>query len=138
MSGIKKSAGLVILYNNKILLGHQTSHAWTNSYSIPKGNIEDNESTLEASIRETYEEVGLNINKSDIDVTTLNCIDYFNGRNKIYKKVYYYVVHLDTVESEVIDKSKLQAEEIDWAGFLTKEEAETKIFWRFKPILELL
>jgi ADP-ribose pyrophosphatase YjhB (NUDIX family) len=138
MTSIKKSAGLVILYNNKILLGHPTNQQWFNSYTIPKGNIEDNESTLVAAIRECKEEIGLLIDKSDIDETTLNCIDYHNKNNKLYKKVYYYVVYLDNIESEIIDKSKLQLEEIDWAGFLTKEEAKERIFWRFEKLLDLL
>jgi bis(5'-nucleosidyl)-tetraphosphatase len=138
MTTIKKSAGIVFIYKNKILLGHPTNHAWINTYTIPKGNIEKDESILEAAIRETYEEIGLLIDKSDIDETTLNCIDYHNKNNKLYKKVYYYVVHLDNVESEIVDKYKLQLEEIDWAGFLTKEEAKEKIFWRFEKLLDLL
>jgi hypothetical protein len=35
-------------------------------------------------------------------------------------------------------KINLQPEEVDWVGFLDKEEAEKKIFGRFKEILEYL
>ena len=39
---------------------------------------------------------------------------------------------------ELVDKSNLQLEEVDWAGFLTADEADEKIFYRFKPILDLI
>jgi hypothetical protein len=35
-------------------------------------------------------------------------------------------------------KINLQPEEVDWAGFLDKEEAEKRIFDRFKSILKYL
>ena len=138
MTDIKKSAGLVIICKNKILLGHPTNHSWFNSYTIPKGGIEENETTIDASIRETKEEIGISIDKSLIDETTLNSICYLNTKGKKFKIVYYYVVRLDTIENVIIPKEQLQLKEIDWAGFLTKEEAETKIFWRFKELLNLI
>lgn len=138
MATIKKSAGLVILYKNKILLGHPTNQAWKNSYTIPKGGIEENESILEAALRETYEEVGISIDKSFIDESTLKTIEYINVNGKTFKRVYYYIVRLDNIENEILPKSQLQLEEIDWAGFLTKEEADDKIFWRFKEFLDLI
>ena len=36
----KKSAGLAIIYDNKILLAHTTSRGWFGSYGIPKGCID--------------------------------------------------------------------------------------------------
>jgi len=60
----KKSAGLAIIYDNKILLAHTTSRGWYGSYGIPKGGIDDGESKLYAAIRETREEVGINIPKN--------------------------------------------------------------------------
>ena len=36
------------------------------------------------------------------------------------------------------DKNQLQLDEVDWAGFLTLEEANTKLHWRFKSVLEHL
>jgi len=135
---MKNSAGLVIIKDNKILLGHPTNNPWTNTYSFPKGNVETGESHIDAAIRETKEEVGISISK-DIINTVENVIVYTNKTGKNFKKVYYFVVYLkDENISDIIPKENLQIEEVDWAGFLTKEEAETRIFWRFKPILELL
>jgi hypothetical protein len=40
--------------------------------------------------------------------------------------------------SEVIDLERLQVEEIDWAGFLTKSEASVRIFHRISHLLDLI
>ena len=42
------------------------------------------------------------------------------------------------LQHETLDKSQLQATEIDWAGFMTKEEAFDKIFFRFQPLLNMI
>ena len=62
---------------------------------------------------------------------------FTDKKGKIYKQVYYYVVNLDSCDfyiPDVISKEQLQLEEVDWAGFVTIEEAKTKILWRFKNI----
>jgi len=137
---MKKSAGLLIIQNNKILLGHPTNAAWNNTYSIPKGGVEKGESLIDTAIRETYEEVGLLFKKDDIKVDDNEyVIVYTNKKGKAYKKVYYYVINLkDNTLPEIIPKEQLQVEEIDWAGFLSKEEASNKIFWRFEKMLDFI
>ena len=133
------SAGLVIIQNNKILLGHPTNAQWKHSYSFPKGGLEVGENNIEAALRETKEEVGLDIPINIIGRKNEYLIEYKNKLGKLYKKVFYYVIYLDNdTYSEVLDSKTLQISEIDWAGFLTKEEAEEKIFWRFKDILRFL
>ena len=134
--GIKKSAGLVIVYNDEILLIHPTNANWKDSYQIPKGMIEDFEVPLDAAIRETKEELGLDFTEHFKDHHGIcdGIISYKNGKGKTYKKVLYFIVRLN--EKIELDKTKLQLDEIDWAGFLDIDEARKKIFWRFKPILE--
>jgi ADP-ribose pyrophosphatase YjhB (NUDIX family) len=129
------ASGFVIIQNNKILLEHPTGQKWYASYSIPKGLVKEGEKLLDAAIRETKEEIGVNIDISDIISQYPEEIDYRNGLNT-YKKIFYYVV----VPSKpiLLDKNKLQLEEINWAGFLTKEEAEKRIFWRLRPLLKYL
>ena len=131
-----ESAGLVIIYDNKILLGHPKGQSWYGSYSIPKGHIEKGEDHLTAAIRETQEELGIKIGSDQIDANEKGYINYKDENGEIYKRVYYFVV--EPLESFEIDENKLQKEEIDWAGFLTKEEAQKRIFWRFKPLLQYL
>ncbi len=47
-----KSAGIIIILNReKLLLSHPTNARWNNTYSFPKGHIEENESQIDAAIR---------------------------------------------------------------------------------------
>jgi ADP-ribose pyrophosphatase YjhB (NUDIX family) len=133
---MEKSAGLVILKDNKILLCHPTNARWNGTFSIPKGRIKKGESKKEAAIRETKEEVGININKYMID-NKKKCIKYKDKKGKTYKKVYYFVVELSFLK-DYIPKEQLQLEEVDHAAFYDYETAKRKIFWRFKPLLELI
>ena len=135
--GIIKSAGLVIVCGDEILLCHPTNASWAGTYSISKGEMQDFESALDTAIRETKEEIGLDFTEYFDDHSGImdGIIDYRKkNSNKKYKSVFYFIVKLD--EKLKIDKKKLQKEEVDWAGFMNKKEAEKKIFWRFKPILE--
>ena len=131
-----ESAGLVIIYDNKILLAHPTGQKWYGSYSIPKGHIEEGEDRLETAIRETQEELGLKFEPNQVEPNSEGYINYRDENGELYKRVYFYIVELKKPIN--IDKTKLQKEEVDWAGFLTKEEAEKRIFWRFKPLLVYL
>jgi len=128
---IKKSAGLAIIYDGMILLGHTTGRGWYGSYGIPKGGIEIGEDNISAAIRETYEEVGIKVPKKLIDPTEHTFV--VTSRNKNHNKiVYYYIVKINDL-SQIglkdikISKSNLQVEEIDWAGFLTYNDAIKRI-----------
>lgn len=127
------SAGLVIIFNKKILLEHPTSAKWTASYSIPKGEIEDGENTLEAAIRETQEECGITIPRHLINPEER--LLTYKRDGVVYNKIYYYVVHIHNLEdigltSEVIPKEQLQTDEVDWAGFLSFHDALPKTIVR--------
>lgn len=128
------AAGFVIIQNNKILLVHPTNSKWKGTFSFPKGHLEKGENFLDAAIRETKEETGVEIDTKDI-TSGPHFIDYVK-KDKIYKRVYYYVVY----PSIPISKKdfKLQKKEVDWAGFLSKKEAKKKILWRLKEILKYL
>ena len=128
---IKKSAGLAIIYDGMILLGHTTGRGWYGSYGIPKGGIEIGEDNISAAIRETYEEVGIKVPKKLIDPTEHTFV--VTSKNKNHNKiVYYYIVKINDL-SQIglkdikISKSNLQVEEIDWAGFLTYNDAIKRI-----------
>lgn len=60
-NNIVRTAGLFIINpKDELLVGHPTNHD-PNFWSVPKGRIEDGETTLEAGIRETYEETNVNL-----------------------------------------------------------------------------
>lgn len=137
----KESAGLVIIYDNKVLLAHTTSRGWYGSYGIPKGGIERGESKLDAAIRETMEEVGIKIPKSLIDTTEYT----FTVSTKKYghKIVYYYIVTINNL-SQIglkdlrVPKKQLQVEEVDWAGFMDYKEATKRVMKSQLPLINNL
>lgn len=126
----KESAGLVIIYNGMVLLAHTTGRKWWGSYGIPKGGIEPGESRMEAAIRETREEVGLDIPRSMIDPSPRTYV-LTSRKYKYTKTVYWYIVRVDDLgqigmKGLVVPKSQLQLEEVDWAGFMSLAEAKKR------------
>lgn len=132
---MQESAGLLIIHNNKMLLVHPTNAPWYGTYSIPKGKLEKGETYIDAAIRETKEETGIKISTNQINKTPYK-IQYKNEKGKIYKELTYFLVNLNY--DIKIDKNKLQLNEIDWAGFVDKDEAISRIFWRFEEMLKFL
>ena len=139
-----KSAGIIIILNNKkVLLAHPTNSRWTNTYSFPKGGIEEGESQIDAAIRELKEETSIEVSIDKIEDKKPIVILYNDKRGKIYKELYLFKVYINDIseiglESETLPKEMLQIEELDWCGFLTKEEAKTKIFYRVADLLNLI
>lgn len=141
---MKISAGTCIIFNNKLLFCHPTNASWNGTYSPAKGAVDEGETYLQAAIRETKEEVGIDIIKEQIDNLD-NPIEiiYYNRKKEIHKIVYLFTVNINTLSeigltSEIVPQEQLQMEEVDWAGFLTKEQILEKSFHRFFPLVDLL
>jgi len=137
---MKRSAGILFIYQGKALLCHPTKARWSNTFGPPKGGIETGETPIQAAIRECQEEVSISVNPNLIDPNKSATIDYKTKNGKTFKKVILFVVKLNSLqeigmEEEIIPKEKLQAEEVDWCGFVGREEWENKVFWRFKEII---
>lgn len=131
------SAGLVIIQQNRILLAHPTNSPWYGTYTIPKGKIEEHENPIEAAIRETHEEVGVKISFDDIkNRKKPYIIEYKNHLGNVYKILYYYIS--EPKNEIIIDKNRIQKREVDWAGFCDKDEALSRIFWRFEEMLKYI
>lgn len=128
-----ESAGLLIIYNNKILLAHPVKKRLRyGTYTIPKGKLEPGETHIQAAIRETKEETGITIDENIIDKTP-HVIEYTDEDGIVYKKLTYFVVRLN--ERIRIIKNKIDKSEIDWVGFIDKHEGMMRIFWRFEEML---
>lgn len=136
----KSSAGIVIIYQDLILLAHPT-HGSDVLWGISKGGIDAGETPLQAAIRETREEIGFDVKIEDLEKDPI-IFEYVDKKGKKYKTVYCYILKLKTmpafVENNIWPTMMLQLEEIDKAKFYTKTEAENKIFWRMENLLSLL
>lgn len=137
------SVGFVILWNSKILLAHPKKQG-QDTWGIAKGKIEGEESYLDCAIRETKEEIGIDIDKNLLPLNIeWKTITYKNIKQKAYKKLHYAVLVIKNLSEigmvdEWIDETNLSPREIDDARFMTMEEADNKIFWRQREFLELL
>lgn len=60
---MKVTAGLIITDGLKLVMGHSTGNK---HWDIPKGRLDENETELEAVIREVQEETGLIITPDDV------------------------------------------------------------------------
>lgn len=123
------SAGLVLIQNNKILLVHPKNASWWGTYSIPKGRMEGNETPWQTAVRETYEEVGIEVNKN-LSMGCCGEIIYPNCK----KRVLYFLAYAK--EPFVIDFKP--NDEVDWAGFLSYERAKERIHPFFKELLQYI
>lgn len=115
-----------------------------NTFGPPKGGVNDGESNIDAAIRETREETSILINKSQIsNIDNPIVIEYRNTKNYLYKTIYLYKVIINSVaeiglESEIVPETKLQLEEVDWAGFVELNNISDKIFWRLTDVMKNL
>lgn len=137
---MKVSAGIIIKWRNKILLCHPTGKSWTNTFTPPKGGVNPGEEIKDAAIRETLEETGIKVTESQLSGEPF-LIEYHSDKNKIYKNVWLYTLHIEDLSeigliSDIVPVEQLQKEELDWAGFLSETEADTKLFWRYKSIFD--
>lgn len=136
------SAGLLIIFNNKVLLAKPTKGT-KNMWGIPKGKVEKGEDHISTARRETKEEIGIDVDIKNIDPTP-HIINYTNKKTKQnYKRVIYYVCKITNIsdiglESEKIPNEQLQKREISKAKFFTVEEALDKVFWRQKEVLDYI
>jgi len=141
---MKKSAGVIIILNqSKVLLCHPTNAKWYGTYSYPKGQIDVNETEIQAAIRELEEETSIKISPDKITNSKDPIIVEYDRKGKKYKKLFLYTVYIDSLSEiglseEVIPSEKLQMMEIDWAGFLSMEEAGKRIFHRVKFTLNVI
>lgn len=142
---MKVSGGIILILNkSKILLVHPSKAKWYETYSVPKGGVNEGESEIDAAIRELQEETSLIVTKDMItNPKDPIIIEYQNKQGKKYKKLVLFTVYINNIsevgmEKETMDKSKLQLKEVDWCGFLDKKEAQLRIFHRMSSLVELI
>lgn len=136
------SAGILIIYKNKLLLIHPTGNSWQGSYGYPKGRIDAGETPWETALRETEEEIGIRIPERLLSKAPHELNYIVKKKNaKIYKTSYYFICKIENLSdiglnSEVVPKNQLQLEEVDWAGFVDYKEAKRRLGKVFQPLLK--
>ena len=146
----KKSAG-IILYRKKsnileIMLVHPGGPFWAKkdegTWSIPKGEFDDNEEPLAAAKREFEEELGKKI-------TAGKFIELSPVKNKSHKTVYAYAAEEDfdpaNITSNLIwvdwpprSGKRIEIPEVDRAERFDTAAAKTKILTYQLPLIEEL
>jgi len=76
----QKNATIAVINNNKILLLKRGYSApWMpNKYCLVGGGVDDNESLVDAAIREAKEEIGLTIDRKELQNITVNYSDNYS------------------------------------------------------------
>lgn len=136
-------AGVAVLYEDTILLVHPTNASWkASALGIPKGKIESGEDPMSAAIRELYEETGIKINISDLEIEPL-VAPHFDKNGNIVSQLIYFILRIKStsdigIDGYVVPKHQLQLEEVDWAGFVKIDDAYPKIHRSQMIILDRL
>lgn len=149
---MKRSAGLLLYrFKNGIpeyFLVHPGGPFWKNkdigAWSIPKGEVEENEDHLQAAIREMKEETGISIRISHENFMALPEVKQNSGKvisawaaEADFDKL---LINSNSFEIEWPPKSgeKQHFPEVDKAGWFSFDEARKKILPGQTPLLEEL
>ena len=82
----EESAMAVVMCNGKILVTNEMIYGKA-TLSLPKGHTEENESSLESSIRECYEETNVVINETNlVKKLTPYSYEFLTPSNKLIRK----------------------------------------------------
>lgn len=107
--------GVVIINNNnEVLLQKRSRFKRDNpsKWGICGGKVDLNETTIDAGVRETLEEIGIRLNKEDLNFLSMDT------NEKTHFTVYYVRQDVD------IDKCKLQEEELEEVKYFKIEELQ--------------
>ncbi len=103
---LERSAMAIVFYKDKILTTIEEVYERP-TLSLPKGHIEENETPLDAAIRECFEETNEIITKTnyidELDPFEITFIDHYN---KLVKKIIYPLIFEKDIEGKLISKEE--------------------------------
>ena len=143
---MKKSAGILIYRkkngNIQIFLVHPGGPFWKNkdlnSWSIPKGEIENNEDLKSTAIREFEEETGIVLN--DEDKEKIFYLGEVKSQNKV---VYVFALEKDLgdkieIKSNLVKTNFGEFPEVDKGEYFDLETAKQKLLNYQKTLVEMI
>ncbi|OCA80572.1 hypothetical protein BBH99_00270 [Chryseobacterium contaminans] len=136
-----KSAGILIIKSNKILLVKPKNINSDNNWSIPKGIIdeENDKNIIFTAIRETFEETGILIPYNKIDLSRRSIISYVDSKGLLTKVIFYFIVEISENEYAHYKSGHLiDSNEIETFDFFSFREARNKIYWKQYSVLNFL
>lgn len=117
----EKSCGCVIVKEDKVLLISSKDDDGKVFYGFPKGHQEQNEDNIKTALRETKEEVGLDVRIIDkIPIKT----GHFVHNGTAWKDIYFF---LAKPVSSRIKRQEGEVEEVIWVTFGEAEEYLNKM-----------
>lgn len=131
---MKKSCGFLIESGSKFLLCHSSNPNGNISlhdgqWGIPKGGCEEDESELDAAIRETLEETGIDVTKYPFNKKPLL---KYSTKTKKYIVFYLRIVDTCIMNSElecstyIPDGSRKENDDFIWVDWETAKEISIK------------
>lgn len=111
---IKIGVGVMVLRDNKILLGQRLSQHGVGTWSFPGGHLEADETPLQCAVRETQEETGLMITDCNVGPWTY---DEFPESGKRYITLFV-LAKCQKGEAQLMEPDKcLTWQWFDWDEF---------------------
>ncbi len=104
----KVGVGVIIIKDEKILLGKRKNSHGEGSWSFPGGHLEFNESWEDCALRETIEETGITIKNIRFDTATN---DIFQAEGKHYVTIFM-LADYGSGEVKIMEPEK--CEQWDW------------------------
>ncbi|CAH1711412.1 bis(5'-nucleosyl)-tetraphosphatase [asymmetrical] [Aphis gossypii] len=102
---VRKAAGFVVYRKNcdeiieyLLMQASYANHHWT----PPKGHLEENESNMDAAVRETDEEAGIKMKDLSVDHNFEKVLKYEPKDKPFTKQVTYYLARLINPETSVV------------------------------------
>jgi len=121
---MSQKAGIFIIHDNQILVGHPTRHP-QDFLSIPKGKIDKGEDSVGAMLRELEEETSYLLEDFDTDMAP-EYVGRFVYRNKKHALHVFYIIINSKPEKEAVCTSIVDNDptflEVDWYTWISFED----------------
>lgn len=125
---VRVGVGVIILKDNKVLMGKRINAHGHNTWNFPGGHLEFGETPVDCAIRETHEETGITI-KNIVPGPYTN--DIFEGSPSKHYITLYMVADYKGGTPKVLEPDKC----LEW-GWYSWNDLPTPLFLPIKHLVE--